>query len=559
MKWDRDELSRSGRRPVSDRDKPKEQLIRELEALRERTSELEKLEFQWKEVEKSLGGSDDKFRLLYSPTFNIVLDREGFIFNISTLSAGQLGFSRPDILGRNILDFLSSEHQKRILLELNRDFKGDYFPGIDVDLIAKDGSVHTILFDPAEVILYEGEIPIRIHFSGIDISERKRIENTLREERNRAQKYLDTAGVMFVVINSEQKVIQINRKGCEILECDEKNIIGKNWFDCFIPQRYGREMKSSFHRLITGDAVPREYFENPVISKSGEEKIIAWYNTVLADNDGNVIGILASGEDISKRKKAETALRESEERYRNIFEQSVLGIYRTTPDGQILIANPALVRMLGYSSYKELCERNLEDIGFELEESRSIFKENIHRNGEVMGLETVWMRGDGTPIFVSENAKAFYDENGEIIFYEGTVEDISKRKLSEKALYESELRFRELADLLPQTIFELDDKGNLVFVNRIAFDSFGYSEEDFKEGLNVFQLVVPADRERVMDHLQRIICGEKIGGIEYTALRKDDITFPILIYASPIIQGAELWGSGELLWMSPNRRKRKIR
>ncbi len=542
MKWDSDGLSGSGKQPVNDRDKSREQLILELEALRERTSELEKLEFLWKEAERSLEGSDDKFRLLYSPTFNIVLDREGFIFNISTLSARQLGFSRPEILGRNILDFLSPEHQKKILVELNRDFKGDYFPGIDVDLIEKDGSLHTILFDPAEVILYEGEIPIRIHFSGIDITERKRIENTLREERNRAQKYLDTAGVIFVVINSEQKVIQINRKGCEILECDEKNIIGKNWFDSFIPPRYGREMKGSFHRLIKGEAVPREYFENPVIARSGEEKIIAWHNTVLADNDGNVIGILASGEDISKRKRAEMALRESEERYRNIFEHSVLGIYRTTPDGQILIANPALVRMLGYSSYKELCKRNLEDIGFELQESRSIFKENIQRNGEVMGLETVWMREDRTPIFVSENAKAFYDEEGNISFYEGTVEDISKRKLSEKALYESELRFRELADLLPQTIFELDDKGNLVFVNRIAFDSFGYSEEDFEEGLNVFQMVVPGDRERIMDHLQRVICGEKISGIEYTATRKDGDTFPILIYASPIIHGAELSG-----------------
>ena len=542
MNGDRNTFSGSEEQPMDDRGKSREQLIGELKALRERTIELEKLEFLWKEVERSLEGSDEKFRLLYSPTFNIVLNREGTIFNISNLSAKQLGFSRQEILGRNILEFLSPEHQERIQVELSRDFKGDYFPGIDVDLIAKDGSQHTVLFDPAEVILYDEEIPIRIHFSGIDITERKRIESTLREERNRAQKYLDTAGVMFVVINNDQKIIQINRKGCEILECNEENIIGKNWFDSFIPPRYGKEMKTSFHRLITGDAVPRDYFENPVIAMGGEEKIIAWYNTILRDNDGNVIGILASGEDISKRKKAELALRESEERYRNIFEHSVLGIYRTTPDGQIIIANPALVRMLGYSSYKKLGKLNLEDIGFELQESRSIFKENIERDGEVMGLETMWMRKDGTPIYVSENAKAFYDEDRNIIFYEGTVEDITRRKTSEKALYESELRFRELADLLPQTIFELDDKGNLVFVNRIAFDSFGYSEEDYEEGLNVFQMVVPEDRERIMDHLERVICGEKISGIEYTATRKDGVTFPILIYASPIIHGAELSG-----------------
>ena len=491
---------------------------------------------------KDIYGTEDRFRLLYRPTFNIIVNPDGIVINLSEMSADQLGYLKEEIIDKNILEFIIPEHRERIYSHLNRGFFGEYSPGIDIDIYGKDGTIHTILFSPAEVILYKENKPSRILFSGIDITERKRIEATLREERNMAQNYLETAGVLFVVIDLDEQVSLINRKGCEILGYETHEIIGKNWFENFLPERYRDECKTIFYKLTIYDNKTFDYFENPVMTKEGTEKVIAWQNSLLRDESGDVVGTLSSGIDITMHKTAEMALIQSEERYRNIFSNSALGIYRTTPDGRILMANPALVGMLGFSSFEELTRRNLEEIGYELDESRSVFKENIKRDGEVKGLETVWIKENGEPLYVSENARAFYDEKGKITFYEGTIEDITQRKISEKALYESEQRFRELADLLPQTVFELDEKGNLVFVNRIAFDSFRYTEEDLEDGLTVFQMVVPEDRVRVMEHIQRILCGEDIGGIEYNAQRKDETTFPIIIYASPIIQGAELLG-----------------
>jgi PAS domain S-box-containing protein len=106
----------------------------------------------------------------------------------------------------------------------------------------------------------------------------------------------------------------------------------------------------------------------------------------------------------------------------------------------------------------------------------------------------------------------------------------------EQMLCASERKYRDLVELLPQTVFELDEKGTITTVNPVALKSFGYSQEEFDKGLNAFQVIAPEDHDRVRENIRRILNGELLGGIEYTALRKDGTAFPIIIYANPIIQ-----------------------
>ncbi|MBU2621237.1 MAG: PAS domain S-box protein [Proteobacteria bacterium] len=111
----------------------------------------------------------------------------------------------------------------------------------------------------------------------------------------------------------------------------------------------------------------------------------------------------------------------------------------------------------------------------------------------------------------------------------------SERKRAEDALRKSEKRFRELAELLPETVYETDIQGILTFVNRNAFDRFGYTQEDFEGGLNAFDVIIPDDRGQAFENFQRIVNGENIGSIEYTVQRKDGSTFPAMIHTSVII------------------------
>jgi PAS domain S-box-containing protein len=152
--------------------------------------------------------------------------------------------------------------------------------------------------------------------------------------------------------------------------------------------------------------------------------------------------------EIAERKRAEESLRNAEERFRTIFENTIVGLYRTTPDGRILLANPALVKMMGCRSFKELAKFNVEKNGFDPSTPRSIFKSRIKKEGRIIGLEFVWRRPNGTKLFVSESAFAVKDGKGKIIYYEGTAQDITKRKEAEEKLMLYQQQLRSLASEL---------------------------------------------------------------------------------------------------------------
>ena len=130
----------------------------------------------------------------------------------------------------------------------------------------------------------------------------------------------------------------------------------------------------------------------------------------------------------------EAMLEERDRRFFDFIQDAPIGIYRTTPGGKILLVNRVLLQILGYESVEELARRNLEEEGFEPEYPRSEFKDRIERDGEVRGLEVGWRRCDGSVAICSENARVVRAGDGSILYYEGTVEDITERKGAEEAL-----------------------------------------------------------------------------------------------------------------------------
>jgi PAS domain S-box-containing protein len=138
---------------------------------------------------------------------------------------------------------------------------------------------------------------------------------SLRVERDRAQNYLDIAGAIIVALNTQGDVILINKKGCEVFGYNENEMIGKNWFSHFLPEQIRDTIKSGFDKMLEGTIQPMEYIENPVLNRDGEERFIAWHNTILKE-ENKIIGTLSSGEDITERKRLEKALLEIEDRER---------------------------------------------------------------------------------------------------------------------------------------------------------------------------------------------------------------------------------------------------
>ncbi len=138
-----------------------------------------------------------------------------------------------------------------------------------------------------------------------DITEQRKSEDILRSERERAQRYLDLAAVMFIAIDTAGIVTLVNKKSCEVLGYTEEEIVGSNWFDNYLPSNQRETVRNVHEQLSSGEIEPIEYFENTILTNSGEERLIAWHNSILRDNDGIITGSLSSGEDITDRIKAE--------------------------------------------------------------------------------------------------------------------------------------------------------------------------------------------------------------------------------------------------------------
>jgi len=176
-----------------------------------------------------------------------------------------------------------------------------------------------------------------------------------------------------------------------------------------------------------------------------------------------------------RRADERRALREAETRYRELFERIPVGIYRTTPDGQILEANPALVAMLGYPDRETLLAANAADIHADRED-RERWRTALERDGVVRGFEVRLRRYDGTVIWGEDTSRVIRDAEGRVLYYEGSVEDITERKRAEEALRESEAKYRVLFETANDAIF-LMQNDRFVDCNSRALEMFGCGRE----------------------------------------------------------------------------------
>ena len=266
------------------------------------------------------------------------------------------------------------------------------------------------------------------------VRERDDAIGRLTEAHNRAQKYLDVAGVIIVVLDREGRVSLINKKGCEILGYHEGEIVGKDWFDNFLPRRTGDEVRGVFKDITEGkmDAASGHY-ENPLLTKSGDERVILWYNTILREG-GRVVGTLSSGEDTTDRKRTEKALKESEIKYRQIHSTAFDAILIADRHDRLVECNPSARKMFGYET-GDMVGMNIRELMPEKYRERHTSKvHHFLKTGVSTSmnrvLEMEGLKKDGTifPIEIVLNTFIIAGER----YFTGMIRDITERKRSEE-------------------------------------------------------------------------------------------------------------------------------
>ncbi len=250
--------------------------------------------------------AEDKLRLLSSIIHQCregiaVSDLNGNLLFMNRSFARMHGYEPTELFGRNFTVLRPAERKAELAGIMDTMQKKGEFKGQSVH-IRKDGVTFPLMMHISRLSDSTGEVIGNIAIM-LDISELKLKEDELRRERDLAQKYLDIAGVILIVIGADRKVQMINKMGCSILGFDQQEIIGKDWFETFIEPRERDRVSSGFDMLIQGQIEPFEYFENNILTRSGEIKTIKWHNTILRDDKGQISGTLSSGLDISEQKK----------------------------------------------------------------------------------------------------------------------------------------------------------------------------------------------------------------------------------------------------------------
>lgn len=284
-----------------------EEMNNEILNLKTKAEELTRI---LEETKKKLRDTEEyyteKLETLNDVVFSV--DLQGRFTYINSAIEPVTGYKVEDILGTSFMQYLHPDDLSGLLEDIKLTFAGKHKPYM-FRIMKKEGGflyVHTT----SRAIVRNGEI-VGINGIMVDIFQLKKVEKDLKLERDRAQKYLDVVRVIILVIDKNHNISLINKKGCEIIGYAESEIIGHNWFDICLPDDEKDTAKENYSNILNGKKSLPEYFESTLIKKNGEECIFAWNNILLTDDMGTIEGILMSGEDITQRKKLESALIEA--------------------------------------------------------------------------------------------------------------------------------------------------------------------------------------------------------------------------------------------------------
>ena len=270
--------------------------------------------------------------------------------------------------------------------------------------------------------------------AGIAI-ERRQVEEALRRSEAFITSVVENLpNMVFVKKAKDLTFVSFNKAGEDLLGHSRDTLIGKSDYDFFPKEQADFFAQKDQQVFETGGLV--DITEEPIETKHQGRRILHTRKIPIYDETGEPQYLLGISEDITERRQIEVALRESEERYRSIFENAVEGIFQTTLDGKYVAVNPALARMYGYDSPDDMIAAitNIADQLYVDPGRRDEFIRLMQSQKAVTGFEALVYRKDGSFIWISENVRELRDQAGVLVGYEGTVEQITQRKLAEQRL-----------------------------------------------------------------------------------------------------------------------------
>lgn len=372
-----------------------------------------------------------------------------------------------------------------------------------------------------------------------DITEQKSVEDQIALQSNA----LEAAVNGIVIMDHEGKLIWCNSSFTKLTGYTLNDLIGKTLDILKAP-----DFPSEVYDFMWKTAIGGEFWHGELINKRkdgttyNEEMTI----TPVKDSTGQINYFVAIKQDITERKKSEEALRQSELQFRGLYENATIGIYRTSINGKILMANPTIIKMLGYESFDEISKLNAKDSYYK-PETREEFKKILLQKGRVVGFESLWKSKDGIPLYMRESARLARDNDGNPLYYEGSIEDITEKKKAEEELITAKERAEQSdklkSEFLSQMSHEIRTPLNVIlsFISMMKDELQDKVDEELKNGFDV----ITDEGKRIMRTIELIINMSELQTGQYNIRpRRIDLSKDILdkLYFSykPVAQSKKI-------------------
>ena len=495
-----------------------------------------------KKIQQVLKESEEKYRNIVemSPDGMISLDTNGIVTAVNRAILEQTGFTKTDFVGKHYtqLEAVQAENLSELTKKINSFFNGEILDAFEIWYCCKNGK--HLCAEATVGLLKHNDKVVGLQLLFRDITEYNKNKDNLVKERDTLEKVTGNLSASLLVLSKDLHILWTNKYIKNILG----DISGKccysalNRLDHICP---GCKIE---HVIETGkQAVFEITLQNPQGQNlpEGQDLILEITAIPIKDKKGNVTEVLELALDITERKNMENAIREAEEKHRVLIDSTNVFITSVDEDGKYIYVNKEWKRVFGYSD-EEIKKITILDTVRSDHKKQCLQDVQLVSNGKaVTEIETVFVTKNGKEIHARGNARPIIS-NGKVISTVAVFLDITEHKKAEEELKQSEKRFRELSELLPEVVFESNSKGILTFVNHAAHSQFGYSKEEFDEGLTPSQFIAHQDRERAESNLAKLMTGKESGPNEYLAIRKDGTTFPVTIKSTPIIHNGKTVG-----------------
>jgi len=449
----------------------------------------------------------------------IGLDADDRITYANQITADFFGYEIKEIIGTPFSGLLLPEdledHEER--MEHRREGRRERY---ERRFVQKDGSIVWGLVSATPILAEDGR-----HLGSFsmvtNISEAKEAERLIRKSEERYRRIVETANEGVLYTQQDGVIAFVNKVMCDMLGFAVFELLGKHVSKLLFPEDLdGLEDQLAQRRRGLSD-----HFERRYRHKNGHGVWTLVSASPIFGDDKSYQGALGMITDISDRKWAEEELMKSEQNYRNIFENSVEGLYQSTPKGSFFSVNPAMAGLMGYDSPEELLE-SVTDIASQFYSNpgeRKALQEKLEKYGEVLDFEIRLTRKDGSPIWVSENARVIRDEDGTPVMYEGSVVDISERKQAEERLRRNQELLNEVQRISLTGGWEIDMVTGETHWTDGQFQLHGLEPGEVPTDIQRFfeYYVHPEDHAKLTDSWHTVIRKQAPVELEYRSIKTD--------------------------------------